>query len=118
LVTATREALEAGVAAAKDGKTNFSITEAIEAVAKKYELTVVNDYGGHGVGEKLHEEPFIANRAADVKGEPFKLTAGMRIAVEPMFSTNSGETYVAKNGWTVKVRSGVTAHFERTIIVP
>ena len=118
LVKATQEALEAGVLAARAGKTNFTITEAIEKVAKKYDLTVVHNYGGHGVGEKLHEPPFIANRSADVKGEPFKLESGMRIAIEPMFSTNRGETYVDKNGWTVKVPAGVAAHFERTIVVP
>jgi methionyl aminopeptidase len=117
VVKATKEALEAGVLAAKAGKTNFTITEAIEKIAKKYDLAVVQGYGGHGVGEKLHEEPFIANRAADVKGEPFKLEAGKRIAIEPMFSTSRGETYVEKNGWTVKVPAGVTAHFERTIVV-
>jgi methionyl aminopeptidase len=118
LVKATLEALEAGVLAARAGKTNFTITEAIEKIAKKYDLTVVNGYGGHGVGATLHEPPFIANRAADVKGEPFKLESGMRIAIEPMFSTNRGETYVGKDGWTVKVPAGVTAHFERTIVVP
>lgn len=117
LVKATKEALEAGIKAAKAGKTNFTITEAIEAVAKKYELTVVHGYGGHGVGTALHEPPFIANRSADVKGEPFKLESGMRIAIEPMFSTNRGETYIAKDGWTVKVASGVAAHFEQTIVV-
>jgi methionyl aminopeptidase len=117
LVKATREALEAGVAAAKAGKTNLTITEAIEKVAKQYDLQVVHGYGGHGVGETLHQEPFIANRAADVKGEPFKLESGMRIAIEPMFATARGENYTTKDGWTVKVPSGVAAHFERTITI-
>ena len=117
LVKATREALEAGIAAAKAGKTNLTITEAIEAVAKKYDLNVVKGYGGHGVGEKLHQEPFIANRAADAKGEPFKLESGMRIAIEPMFCTARADSFVTANGWTVKVPAGLAAHFERTITI-
>lgn len=118
VVKATKEALEAGIAAAKAGATNLTITEAIEAVAKKYDLQPVHGYGGHGIGtDKLHQEPFIANRAADVKGEPFKLESGMRIAIEPMFSSNRGENFIAPNGWTVKTVSGYTAHFERTIVI-
>jgi methionyl aminopeptidase len=118
VVKATKEALEAGIKAAVAGATNLSITEAIEAVAKKYDLQPVHGYGGHGIGEgQLHQDPFIANRAADVKGEPFKLESGMRIAIEPMFSTNKGENSVAPNGWTVKTVSGYTAHFERTIVI-
>src|SRR5208282_1964917 len=110
--------LEAGIAAAKVGNTNWTITEAIEGVAKKYGVAVVQGYGGHGVTDKLHEEPFIANRAADNRGKAVPLVSGMRLAIEPMFSSNRGENYIAKNGWTVKVASGVAAHFERTIVVP
>lgn len=117
LVAATKEALEAGVAAAKAGKTNLTITEAIEAVAKKYDLNVVVGYGGHGIGEKLHEEPFIANAARDAKGEPFKLESGKRIAIEPMFCTANPNNFKAPNGWTVKVPAGLAAHFETTITI-
>ena len=118
VVKATQEALEAGIAAAKAGNTNLTITQAIEAVAKKYDLNVVHGYGGHGIGADLHQDPYIANRAADVKGDPFKLESGMRIAIEPMFTTTRGECGVASNGWTVKTLSGYTAHFERTITIP
>jgi len=118
LLKDTRRALEKGIEAAKAGNTTYTITAAIEAVAKESGLFVVEGYGGHGVGEKLHEPPFIANRAADIKGEAIKLTSGMRLAIEPMFATNSGKTTVDKNGWTVKVATGLAAHFERTIVVP
>lgn len=118
LVKATQEALEAGIRAAKVGNTNWSITEAIEEVVKKYDFNIVEGYGGHGITvESLHAEPFIANRAADNKGKAVPLTSGMRIAIEPMVSTNSGATYVDKNGWTVKVKTGLAAHFEKTIII-
>jgi methionyl aminopeptidase len=115
LVRATREALEAGVAQATAGKTTHDIAKAVEEVAKKYDLHVVHGYGGHGIGEQLHMEPHIPN---ELDGSPEKkLEAGKRIAIEPMFaSASAGFTYVAKDGWTVKLRNGgLAAHFEQTV---
>ena len=117
LVKATKEALDAGLAQAKVGKTTHDIASAIEAVAKKYDFHVVHGYGGHGIGEKLHMEPHIPNEIAGA-APPVKLEAGMRIAIEPMFGTNHGFTTVAKDGWTVKLRNGgLAAHFEQTVTV-
>lgn len=117
LVGATREALEAGVAQAKAGKTTHDIAKAIEAVAEKHSLHVVHGYGGHGIGEQLHMEPHVPNEiVGDTK--PVELKPGMRIAIEPMFGTNHGFTYVAKDGWTVKLRNGgLAAHFEQTVTI-
>jgi methionyl aminopeptidase len=116
LVKATKEALEAGVAQAKAGKTTHDIAKAVEEVAKKYDLHVVHGYGGHGIGEQLHMEPHIPN---ELDGSPEKpLEAGKRVAIEPMLATNHGFTYVAKDGWTVKLRNGgLAAHFEQTVTV-
>lgn len=117
LVAATKEALEAGVAQAKVGKTTHDIAAAIEAVAKKYDLHVIHGYGGHGIGEQLHMEPHIPNEVAGA-APPVELTAGMRIAIEPMFGTNHGFTQIAKDGWTIKLRNGgLAAHFEQTVTV-
>lgn len=117
LVKATKEALEAGVAAAHSGNTTHDIAAAIEAVAKKYDLHVVHGYGGHGIGEQLHMEPHIPNEIAGSTG-PVTLEAGKRIAIEPMFGTNHGFTFVAPDGWTIKLRNGgLAAHFERTVTV-
>lgn len=116
LVKATQEALEAGCAVAKAGNTNLDIARAIEAVAKKYEVHIVHGYGGHGIGEKLHMQPHIPN---EIDGTPeVKLEPGTRIAIEPMFATNHGFTYVDKDGWTIKLRNGgLAAHFERTVLI-
>ena len=113
LVAATKEALTAGVAQAKVGNTTHDIAKAVEAVAKKYDLHVIHGYGGHGIGRELHMEPHIPNEE-DGSLEK-KLEAGIRVAIEPMLATNSGYTYVAADGWTVKVRSGIAAHFEQTV---
>jgi len=116
LVKATKEALEAGVAQAKAGNTTHDIAKAVEEVAKKYDLHVIHGYGGHGIGEQLHMEPHIPN---ELDGTPSKpLEAGKRVAIEPMLATNHGFTYIAKDGWTVKLRNGgLAAHFEQTVTV-
>lgn len=117
LVKATKEALEAGVIQAKAGKTTHDIAAAIEGVAKKYDLHVIHGYGGHGIGEKLHMEPHVPNEVAGA-APPVKLESGMRLAIEPMFGTNHGFTFVAKDGWTIKLRNGgLAAHFEQTVAI-
>ncbi len=117
LVKATKEALEAGVAQAKAGKTTHDIAAAVEAVASKYGFHVVHGYGGHGIGEQLHMEPHVPNEIAGAT-PPVELKPGMRIAIEPMFGSNHGFTYVAKDGWTVKLRNGgLAAHFEQTVTI-
>jgi methionyl aminopeptidase len=117
LVKATQEALEAGCVQAKAGKTTHDIAAAVEAVAKKYDLHVIHGYGGHGIGEQLHMEPHVPNEVAG-SAAPVELTSGMRIAIEPMFGTNHGFTFVAADGWTVKLRNGgLAAHFERTLTI-
>jgi methionyl aminopeptidase len=113
LVKATREALEAGVRAAKPGKRIFDISRAIKAVADREGFSVIAGYGGHGIGSALHMKPFIPNEPV---GEDGELEAGTRIAIEPMFSTTKPWTAIAPNRWTVKVvGGGLAAHFERTV---
>ena len=116
LVQATAEALEAGCAVAKAGKTTHDIARAIEAVAKRNDLHVVHGYGGHGIGSSIHMEPSVPNEI-EPNSKPDVLKAGTRIAIEPMFATASnGITFTAADTWTVKLRSGgLAAHFERTV---
>jgi methionyl aminopeptidase len=115
LVKATKEALDAGCKAAKAGNTTHDIAKAIKAIADREGFGIVEDYGGHGIGEELHMEPHIPNAP---EGDPVKLEAGKRIAIEPMFASKKGRVFVEHNGWTVKlVGGGVAAHFERTVTV-
>jgi methionyl aminopeptidase len=115
LVKATKEALEAGLQQAKAGNTTHDIARAVSEVAKRHDVHVVHGYGGHGIGVQLHMEPHIPN---EVEGDPVALAAGMRIAIEPMFATNHGRTYVAPDGWTVKLQNGgLAAHFEKTVSI-
>lgn len=115
LVKATKEALEAGLRQARAGNTTHDIARAVSEVAKNYDVHVVRGYGGHGIGRQLHMEPHVPN---EPEGEPVKLIGGTRIAIEPMFATNHGRTYVAPDGWTVRLQNGgLSAHFEKTVTI-
>jgi methionyl aminopeptidase len=116
LVAATEEALNAGIAQAKPGKTTHDIAKAIKAVADREGFAVIQGYTGHGINTVLHAPPDVPNEPI---GVPVKLEAGTRIAIEPMFSSTRGDTIIdKKNKWTVRlIRGGVAAHFERTVTV-
>jgi methionyl aminopeptidase len=116
LVAATKEALEAGIAAAHAGAHVGDIGAAIAFVARKYRLSVAEDLGGHGVGESLHEPPYIPNEGA--RGEGEVLQDGQVIAVEPIFCEGSGAIVLAEDGWTYRTRDRKrSAEAEATIIV-
>jgi methionyl aminopeptidase len=115
LVKATQEALDAGIAEAKEGNTTHDIAQAISRVARREKFGIIKGFGGHGIGRELHMPPFIPNEPI---GEAVPLTKGMKLAIEPMFDTKRGETVIDKNKWTVKlIGGGVAAHFERTVTV-
>lgn len=117
LVAGTQEALASAIGAAKAGNTVGDIGAAVEAVAKKYELTVVRDLGGHGTGRKeFHEAPFVANFGKPGEGE--ELTEGMVLALEPIFTLGRGAIKVMEDGWTYATRDhSPAAHFEDTVLV-
>jgi methionyl aminopeptidase len=114
LLRVTREALMAGIAAARPGGHVSDIGDAVERVALVHGYGVVRDFVGHGVGTALHEEPQIPNYGPAGKGSV--LRAGMVLAIEPMFNLGRAEVSVDKDGWTVRTRDkSVSAHFEHTI---
>jgi methionyl aminopeptidase len=114
LLQATRQALAAGIAAARPGGRVSDIGAAVEAVAIVHGYGVVRDFVGHGVGTALHEEPQIPNYGPAGRGA--RLAAGMVIAIEPMFNLGRAEVTVDRDGWTVRTRDGsASAHFEYTV---
>ncbi len=116
LVAATKEALEAGIATAKVGNTTNDIANAISAIARREGFAILSGFSGHGIGKVLHQEPDVPNVPS---GKPTPLTAGMRLAIEPMFTSTVANSIVdSKNKWTVKLaKGGYTAHFEQTVTV-
>lgn len=115
LVTATEEALAAGIAQAVLGNTLGDIGAAIAAVAKKNKCAVAEGLTGHGIGRDLHEEPPVFNFGC--KGEGEGLQEGTVIAIEPMFTAGKGAlTQLDDESWATADGSPA-AHFEHTVAV-
>lgn len=116
LLQATREALDAALAAAKAGGHIGDLGVAVVHVAKKYNFGVVEDLGGHAVGKSVHEKPFIPNEGKEGEGEEIKL--GMVLAIEPMLAEGKGAISLDKDEWTYRMRDGKrAAHFEHTVLI-
>lgn len=114
LLKTTEEALFAGIAQMKAGNVLDDISGAIEDVAKRENLGIVRQYGGHGVGHQMHEEPFLFNYRV---GDKTAIKQGMVIAIEPMLNLGCDEVVVADDEWTVSTQDNrPSAHFEHTVL--
>ncbi len=116
LLEVTAQCLELGIKAAVVGNRVGDISSAVQNNAQLAGLGVVRDFVGHGVGQKLHEEPEVPNIGTAGRGA--RLAAGMTIAIEPMINLVGGEVEVQPDGWTVLTASGsLSAHFEHTVAI-
>lgn len=115
LMEGTEKALMAAIDKMRAGNTLNDVGGAVEDVAKEYKLGIVRQYGGHGVGRNMHEEPFVFNYRA---GDSTILKPGMTIAIEPMLNLGCDEVFEHEDGWTVStLDKRASAHFEHTILV-
>ncbi len=116
LLDATKEALDAGIKAAKGGARVGDIGYAIEQVCKKYKLGLVEELCGHGVGNAAHEEPYVPNFGK--RGDGMLLKPGMVLAIEPMVNVGEWRTRLLDDDWTVVTEDGsLSAHFEHTVAI-
>uniref|UniRef100_A0A7V3ZXX9 Methionine aminopeptidase n=1 Tax=candidate division WOR-3 bacterium TaxID=2052148 RepID=A0A7V3ZXX9_UNCW3 len=116
LVSGTKLALMEGMSVIREGIHLGDISHAIEETANRFKLGVVKILGGHGVGLKLHEDPFVPNFGK--RGNGPILYEGVIIAIEPMFTLGSGDVQEKENGWTIVTKDGsLAAHFEETVLV-
>lgn len=116
LIEITKKSMMAGIGAVKAGARVGDISAAVEAVLKPAGYGIVEDLAGHGVGDSLHEEPWIPNFGKAGKGPV--LEAGMTIAIEPMATLGSKKVRIAKDRWTVFTKDySLAAHFEHTVLV-
>jgi methionyl aminopeptidase len=117
LMRVAEEALYAGISQVKEGNTLLDIAGAIEDCVKKQGYSVVEDYTGHGVGRKLHEEPAVFNvRTRELPN--VKLKAGMTLAIEPIVNAGKRFTRTLRDRWTVvTVDNSLSAQFEHTVLV-
>ncbi|WP_049577836.1 type I methionyl aminopeptidase [Streptomyces sp. SBT349] len=117
LIEATRRALDAGIAAATVGHRIGDISHAIERVATAGGYGVPGDFGGHGIGRRMHEDPHVPNRGRPGRG--FPLRHGLALAIEPMLMGGGSDAYTMDgDGWTMRTADGSRAtHFEHTIAI-
>ncbi len=116
LIDSTRRALDAGIGAAVDGGRLGDISSAIGAVAREGDYRVNTDFGGHGLGKTMHEEPHVPNRGRPRKG--LKLQSGMTLALEPWWGLGTDQLVIDPDGWTLRLADGrAGAHSEHTIAI-
>ena len=116
LMHATENALAAGIAQAIPGNHLGDISHAIQEEVEQAGFSVVKSLGGHGVGDEIHEEPFIPNYGR--AGEGILLKEGMVLALEPITSAGKSAIILAPDGWTYRTKDGSrSAHFEHTILI-
>ena len=114
LIEVTRQSMMSGIAAMVDGGRMGDIGHAVQSVAEAAGYSVVREYVGHGIGQAMHERPEVPNYG--VRGKGSKLKRGMTLALEPMVTVGSPETFLTEDGWTVVTADGsLAAHWEHTL---
>ncbi|MBR6164107.1 type I methionyl aminopeptidase [bacterium] len=115
LLKATEDALFQGLSRATAGAGLEDVAGAIEDVARWNNLGIVRQYGGHGVGKDMHEEPFIYNYRTNSK---IILEAGMTLAIEPMLNLGCDDVVQLDDNWTVITKDKrPSAHFEHSVLI-
>lgn len=116
LLSATERALTAGIAKAVPGNRIGDISSAIQKEIEDAGFSVVRELGGHGVGDRVHEEPFIPNFGHEGTGP--ELIEGMVLALEPISSAGKAAVILSPDGYTYRTKDGSrSAHFEHTILL-
>jgi methionyl aminopeptidase len=117
LLEVCEESLWAGIAAMQVGNRLRDIGAAIEDhVLSHGDYGIVAEYGGHGIGTEMHQDPHVLNYHTRVRGP--KLVPGLVLAIEPMINIGGPETVLLDDDWTVATADGsLSAHFEHTIAV-
>lgn len=116
LLIATEQSLAAGIVQAVPGNHMGDISNAIQKEIENAGFKVVKELGGHGVGDMVHEEPFIPNFGRP--GEGPVLLEGMVLALEPISTAGKASVMLAPDGYTYRTKDGSrSAHFEHTILI-
>lgn len=116
LMAVGKEALRVGIDAAQPGGYLNDIGKAIEDYADTQGVTVVHEWGGHGIGRALHEPPSVSHIRQSTKGP--KLRPGMTFTIEPMINAGTHEWFLLNDGWTVVTADGaLSVQYEHTIAI-
>lgn len=117
LVETAERALEAGIGAAVVGNRIGDIAHAIGSVCRTAGYGIMEDFGGHGIGRRMHEDPPVPNEGRPGRG--MRLRHGMVLAIEPMLIGGGGDGYREDtDGWTLRTVDGSrAAHAEHTVAI-
>jgi methionyl aminopeptidase len=117
LIDVTQDALRAGIAAAVPGARLSDISAAIGTIGRQGGYGICTDFGGHGVGRTMHEDPHIPNEGAPGRGP--RLVPGLVLAIEPWFLAGGRDMYrIDRDGWTIRSGDGSrAAHVEHTVAI-
>ena len=116
LLSVTEQALNKVIEQAVEGNRLSDISHAVQLYAESHGYGVVRDYVGHGIGQRMHEDPQIPNYGPPGRGPLLK--NGMTLAIEPMINLGTPDVEVLSDDWTVITADGkISAHFEHTVAV-
>jgi methionyl aminopeptidase len=116
LLRVTEESLYKAIARVKVGGRVSDLGHAVQQHVEAYGFSVVREFVGHGIGQRMHEEPQVPNYGEAGRGP--RLTEGMVLAIEPMVNVGTPAVKVLADGWTAVTRdSSLSAHFEHTVAV-
>jgi methionyl aminopeptidase len=116
MIDATRSALSAGIAAAGPGASIGDISHAIGGVLTEAGYLVNTDFGGHGIGSTMHQDPHVPNIGRPGRG--YRLRPGLLLALEPWIMADTDHLVTDADGWTLRSATGCrTAHSEHTIAI-
>ncbi|WP_435121842.1 type I methionyl aminopeptidase [Micromonospora tulbaghiae] len=116
LIDATEQALRAGIAAAGPGARVGDLSHAIGSVLTEAGYSVNTEFGGHGVGSTMHQDPHVSNTGRPGRG--YTLRPGLLLALEPWVMADTATLVTDADGWTLRSATGCrTAHSEHTIAI-
>ncbi|WP_262852175.1 type I methionyl aminopeptidase [Mumia quercus] len=116
MIAATERALSAGIAAVRPGARIGDLSHAIGSVLTEAGYPINTDFGGHGVGSTMHQDPHVPNTGRPGRG--YRLRPGLLLALEPWVMADTADLVTADDGWTLRSATGcLTAHSEHTVAV-
>ncbi len=117
LIEVTEGCFWAGVKNLKAGAMLSDYSKATQRYVESHGFSVVRNLVGHGIGQELHEDPYVPNYY-DKRYQDFRLSAGVALALEPMVNVGKHNTVLGDDGWVFVTRDGsLSAQYENTLII-